>query len=194
MFRRYAALACLVAGAIVASCTSNNDSTGIKVQASTSTTVTITTIAPTTTTSTMAPSTTTTIVPGSANDPWGPIKCANVPHPAHHKPCVTAQRAKTVQAAPSTRVTPRQPKIVRSAPSGDLLGCLRHYESTNGATSSNLYQFQSGTWESAGEAAGSTYKGSASNASKAEQDKRAAAIIARDGVQGHWAAQKGRCF
>jgi hypothetical protein len=93
-----------------------------------------------------------------------------------------------------TEPEPRAAQPTSSAPPAfpsdlaALLACLRRWESGDGAGSPNLYQFEGPTWASIG---GSGWAG---DAPRAEQNARAAALIARDGVEGPWAAQRGRCF
>ena len=65
-----------------------------------------TTTAPTTTTvqpesePEPEPTTTTTavLVPGSPEDPWGPVRCERLAHPAHHQPCPAAAPVTTAPA------------------------------------------------------------------------------------------------
>jgi hypothetical protein len=87
------------------------------------------------------------------------------------------------RAQPTSSAPPAFPPDVAT-----LLACLRRWESGDGAGSPNLYQFEGPTWASIGGA------GWAGDAPRPEQDARAAALIARDGVAGPWAAQRGRCF
>lgn len=155
-----------------------------------------TTSSSTTTSTTEIPVTTTPVeppAPQSNMEPTEPILCDRYRHPLHHLTCeqadVAADKKKiasTASNAPAT--TPRSSTPAPTPTSSSALqDCIARYESENGRTSSNQYQFVQGTWA----AYGGT--GSAENATMSEQN----AVFDRawaDGGEQHWAAQKGRCF
>lgn len=83
---------------------------------------------------------------------------------------------------------------------GDLASCIRKYESTNGVHP-NLYQFVTGTWKAAFQAAKDqglipedTPFTSASAAPRWVQDAAFQAWVNLGYLKSAWAAQKGRCF
>lgn len=181
---------------VMASCQDSDTTkeTSSTIPVDTSTTTVITTHPEPTTTTIIE------VVPPPVTVPQEPILCERHSHPLHHRTCEEADAyiaAKKKTAAttitPATVVTgPRNsdhsptPSLIYSSDS-ELKNCIAKWESENGRTSSNVYQFEPGTWA----AYGGT--GSASNASMSEQN----AVFDRawaDGGEGHWAAQKGRCF
>lgn len=161
-------------------------------------TVATTTTALTTTTTAPEPTTTTTTEPAPEPEPEPttvpePILCPGLRHPAHHQPCpptptTSARTAATRPPAPA-------------APAGGLLDCLAHYESTNGAGSSNIYQYDTGTWAAAFDAAvaqglipATTPFTSAGAAPRWVQDAATQAWINAGHLRQAWLAQAGRCF
>lgn len=102
----------------------------------------------------------------------------NAPEVPQTTPPRPAQRE--VSAPPAT--------ILEIVQSSTLLSCLKQWESGDGATSDNLYQFDQATWE----AAGGT--GSPDNASEGTQDAVAQNWIDQGYLRQAWAAQRGRCF
>jgi hypothetical protein len=150
---------------------------------------------PTTTTTTPAaepepePTTTTTAVPvpGSPEDPWGPIQCVRLAHPAHHRPCPVAAPV-TTRPATSTAV-PAAPTVTPRSSASGVLACIRSYEqnddpkagptgyaSDTGNGYYGAYQFDRQTWGSVG---GS---GNPAHASASEQDMRAQMLYDRRGL------------
>lgn len=133
-----------------------------------------------------APEQTTTIevVDTPVTVPQEPILCERYSHPLHHYTCSEAD-AIAVSESEITDYMPT-PSPVYSSDS-ELQNCIARYESENGSTSSNVYQFEPGTWE----AYGGT--GSAETAPMSEQNEVFDRAWA-DGGEQHWAAQSGRCF
>ena len=106
--RRFLAPALLALG--LAAC-GPDDKPIVHATSETTTAAVVTEPEPTTTTTTTEPepeptTTTTALVPGSENDPDGPILCAGLRHPSHHKPC----------PAPSAPAATRTPSSTGSAP------------------------------------------------------------------------------
>lgn len=105
--------------------------------------------------------------------PLTDILCPRLRHPAHHFPCPSPQSQ--MEAAPAAPVT-------------DVQACIARYESDNGLTSPNIFQFKQGTWESFGGT------GSPETATRAEQDRVFHATWRNGAGKSHWLAQQGRCF
>lgn len=99
----------------LAACGSDDQPVAIRTTGDTTTTATTpptsTTEAVTPTTAAAPEPTTTVLVPGSENDPYGPILCPGLSHPAHHKPCPVA-------AAPNNAPAASRPSSSGSAPAG----------------------------------------------------------------------------
>lgn len=93
---------------------------------------------------------------------------------------VPPRPAQTEQSAPGTT-------ILRDTSDSTVRSCIARYESGNGASSSNVYQFTQTTWRVYGGT------GSPENASLAEQN-RIFDLAWADAGRSHWAAQRGRCF
>lgn len=144
--------------------------------------VAVVTTAPPPTTTTEPPTTTTT-----------------APPPTTTTPPTTAAPIRTVTTTPAT--TPVR-VAVRAGPggTGDLLSCLRWFESNDGVDP-NLYQFDSSTWAAAFDAAVAqglipalTPYTSAAGAERWVQNAAAQAWIAAGHLVSGWRAQQGRCF
>jgi hypothetical protein len=78
------------------------------------------------------------------------------------------------------------PSTYSAAPSG-VVGCILQRESNNGATSSNLAQFQQSTWDAYG---GQQYAASPGAASRADQIAMVNHVIAVGGI-GNWSPYDG---
>lgn len=118
-----------------------------------------------TTTTTQAP-----IIPGSENDPWGPILCPSVGHPAHHSACVPrAERPQSYSTSTSGATGGGWEALKQCESGGDY--------TQRGPNFSGAHQFTDETWRSVGGT------GRAADASPAEQDARAQTLYERRGAQ-----------
>lgn len=109
----------------------------------------------------------------------------------------TSVTPKTIPESPSTSIVqPRPAQREVSSPSTTILvdmsdlalqNCIAYWESGNGTTSNNQFQFTLGTWHTYGGTGDPEY------ASFATQVRIFWIAWADDGHH-HWAAQKGRCF
>lgn len=105
--------------------------------------------------------------------------------PATMPPTTIAQFVAPTRTPVTAAARPSRSRQV-VAPVGPA-SCIARYESEHGRTSSNIYQFQQGTWRAYGGV------GTPGGASRAEQDAVFNRAWADAGPQ-HWAAQRGRCF
>lgn len=104
---------------------------------------------------------------------------------------------KTTPESPSTTIVQPRPAqrevfeppttILRDASGLTLQNCIAYWESGNGTTSSNQFQFTLGTWHTYGGT------GDPEDAEFSTQVRIFWIAWADDGPH-HWAAQKGRCF
>lgn len=133
-------------------------------------------------------------VPGSADDPWGPILCAAARHPAHHRPCVEARATPAAGKVTTTTVdepSPQSQTTRQGGPPGILeriAGCesgsgpnsFGSYTAQNPrSTASGRYQFLDSTFQGMDSAAGYSR---AADAPPAVQEAAAAELYAEQGT------------
>ncbi len=148
-------LAPLLLGLALAACGADDQPIAIRTTGDPTTTTTpattVTTESPVTTTTPVTTVTTepvvTTIEPGSADDPWGPILCPSVRHPAHHRPCpvpntatATTRPASSVSAPAAANPAPS----VNHAPAANLASIVECEDNDNPAAGPTGYQSNTG--------------------------------------------------
>lgn len=114
------------------------------------------------------------LLAGTACEPWS-ILGVQFPPEAPTTTTTTSTTTPPVIAPPTTVQV------------DELQECIARWESENGATDSNVYQFVQSTWESYGGV------GDPADATLAEQN-RIFDLAWADAGPAHWTAQRGRCF
>ncbi len=106
------------------------------------TAVTTTTVAPAPPTTVPAPTTTTTLLVGGPDDPFGPVLCPGLRHPAHHSPCPAKTTATT--ALPRTQLVSQPQPIAYVSPSADLAAIVECEDNDNPAKGPTGYASNTG--------------------------------------------------